>query len=178
MNKPFHTTEIWKLLRTILEIVALVGALLLLGWIVNVISMETAVADEPLYECWVFCNPESEVMIRSKPSRKSEIVGTAVCGNRYRTEWTEKNGYVHVSDVGNESGEGWISARYIAASEPRMTDYTVIVKAKGRVAVREYPDGKRKRWVYPDTELRVYCIADGWAVTEIGYIMTSFLEAD
>lgn len=177
MNKPFRETEVWKWLRTILEILALLGLLFLLSWIVSSIGHSDALADEPVYDCWVFCNPGSEVKIRLKPNKHAEVTGTAVCGKHYRTDWTEKNGFVHVSDVGNEWGEGWISAKYITISEPMILHCTMTVCGKGRVAVRDAPDGKRIRWVMPGTELAVYCEAEDWVVTEIGYIMRNYLGA-
>ena len=178
MKKPFRDTEAWKWIRTLLEIAALVGVLFALSWVISGFSMTEAHADEPIYEVWVMCRPDSEVYIRSKPRKDAPIAGSAVCGDYFRTDWRERNGFVHVTDVPNESGEGWISKRYIVCMEPMFVAYTMTVHSRGRVAVRNYPQGKRTRWVANGTELRVYCVADGWAVTELGYIMTQYLEAD
>lgn len=169
--KRFRDSEVWKWIRTILELAALTAAVLALIHGCNALGLA-----EDDCECWVMCRPESEVLIRKKPDKRAEVTGYAVCGDRFRTDWTEKDGFIHVTDVGNEYGEGWISARYLFGMEPVRIDGPATVRSNGRVAVRKYPGGKRSGWVTDGTVITVYCIAEEWAVTSKGYIQTRYLE--
>ena len=67
---------------------------------------------EMTYKCWAVCQPGSEIMIRQKPNRRAEVVGAVTVGELMRTDWKEKDGWLHLVDVSNETGEGWIHEGY------------------------------------------------------------------
>lgn len=127
------------------------------------------------YSCWVICQPGSEVLIREKPGKRAEVVGAAAGGSRMRTDWREKNGWLHLVDVNNETGEGWISERYIVFTEPEKVDGEMVITGKGRVACRKWIDGKRSGWIQPGQTVTVYWKSDEWAVTSRGFIKSEYL---
>ena len=141
-----------------------------------VLLISHAEADEMVCTRWVLCQPDSEVLIRARPDRRSEVVGAACCGEQLRSDGRERNGYIHLVDVNNETGEGWISVKFIAYTEPVRMEVQAVVKSRGRVACRESVDGKRTRWAKPGQTVTVYVEADGWSVTDRGYIMSEYLE--
>lgn len=140
---------------------------------VMVILWSPAYAEEA--DCWVMCNPGDYVNIRRSPDRHSEVCGWADSGMRLRTDWEEKHGFVHVIGV-TEYGEGWISASYVVYEEPRAMDTETVIAGRGRVAARKCIGGARKKWVKPGEAVTVYTVADGWAVTDHGWIRTEYLE--
>lgn len=127
------------------------------------------------WNCWVMCQPGSEVLIRDKPKKRAEIVGAAASGSRMRTDYEERNGYLHLVDVNNETGDGWIYAGYIVYEEPDATETEMLIDSRGRVACRRWIGGKRKSWAKPGSSVTVYMTADGWAVTDRGYIRCEYL---
>ena len=141
-----------------------------------VYTANAAAEDAITYRCWVVCQPGSEVMIRSKPNKRAEIVGAAGSGERLWTDWEERNGWIHVVDVASETGEGWIFEGYVAFTEPEAVNDEMRISAKGRVACREWIGGKRTRWIRNGETVTVYWIADDVAVTDRGYIMSKYLE--
>lgn len=133
-------------------------------------------APEETWACWVMCQPGGEVMIRERPGRKAPAVGAAACGERMRTDWEERDGWVHLVDVNNETGEGWIFGGYIVCEEPREVNRLAEVHARGRVACRKWIGGKRRSWIRSGDTVEVYLAADGWAVTNRGFIRAEYLE--
>lgn len=142
----------------------------------TVILCSPAMAEESTV--YVICHPDSEVLIREAPGRKKPVVGAAHCGERIWTDWEEENGYLHVIDLNNETGDGWIFASYTAGNEPKVIDAQMTVTGKGRVACRKYPDGKRTRWLKPGDTVTVYRSADGWSITSKGWIRTEYLRGE
>ena len=140
---------------------------------VMVLLWSPACAEEA--DCWVMCSPGDYVNIRRSPDRHSEACGWAETGMRFRTDWVEKNGFVHLLGV-TEYGEGWISAGYVVYEEPRILDTETAITGKGRVASRKHIGGDRKKWMKPGDTVTVYSAADGWAVTDRGWIRTEYLE--
>lgn len=140
------------------------------------VYLAAATGEEMFYNCWVICSPESEVMIREKPNRHSDVVCTAECGRMMWTDCHDSNGWVHLVDVSSETGEGWVSEKYVVYAEPTTVNRKMVVSGSGRVACREGIDGKIKRWARKGTEVTVYIFAEGWAVTDKGYIRKQFLK--
>ena len=127
------------------------------------------------YRCWVLCKPDSEVIIREKPTKKSSEVGAVECGALIWTDWTEKNGWLHLIDADNETGEGWISEGYVVFEEPEIISRSMEVIDCKRVACRRYIDGKILRWAKRRSTVFVYVMTSEWAVTDKGYVMSQYL---
>lgn len=127
-------------------------------------------------ECWVLCEPGSEVNIRETPKMHGTIFGAVPCGTCMWTDRKEKGGFVHVLELPAEVDNGWISTRHIVYDEPRIVGIELAVVAQGRVACRKWIDGKIIRWVHDGDRVLVYAMSDEWAVTDHGYIMSRFLE--
>ena len=133
-------------------------------------------AEDMRYSCWAFCQPDSEVLIREKPGKHAEIVGAAGSGTHLWTDWEERDGWIHLVDVNNETGEGWISEKYVVFDIPYHIDMEGVIKGKGRVACRDAVDGKLTGWASPGDMLAVYWVSNEWAVTDRGYISMDYVE--
>lgn len=146
------------------------------------IAVGTAYAEEAeTWHCWVMCRPGSErqlneIMIRERPTKKADATGAAAAGDSMQTDYEEKGGWLHVVDLANETGDGWIFGGYIVYEEPKTINRLAEVHAKGRVHCRKWINGPHKGWVRSGDTVEVYMIADGWAVTNKGYIRCEYLE--
>lgn len=132
-------------------------------------------------ERWVLCRPESlsgsnYVNIREKPSTGSAEAGRLFLGDRVETDGKKKNGFLHIINIGTETGDGWVSCRYLVEGELIVETVEAVIVGKGRVAVRAYPGGKRIGWIQPGETVTVYAWGDEWTVTSRGYIQTEFVE--
>ena len=145
---------------------------LLLAMILSFVA--TGFAEETT--CYVFCDPDSFVTIRSEPKRKSVEVGGATFGSELKTDGKIRNGYLHVYDLAAEEDEGWISTGYVVYDPPRVTDYKALVVSNGKLTARKSIGGKMKKMLRPMTEVKVFCESDEWCLTNYGYVMTYFLE--
>ena len=146
-----------------------------------VLLWSPACAEGMRYSCWAFCQPgtedhPNEVNIRANPGKHSEIVGAVRCGTQLWTDWEERNGWIHLVDVNNETGEGWISEQYIVFDIPYNIDAEGVIKGKGRVACRDGIDGKLIGWASPGDMLKVSWVSNEWAVTDRGYISMDYVE--
>lgn len=141
--------------------------------VVLVLLTATVPAQTEQQTVWVLCRPGSSVNIRSRASSRSEIVGYASCADGFVTDGRRKNGFVHVY-ASIETGEGWISSRYIVDTEPAYVGETRSIDSTGRVQARQYIGGKRLRWLRPGQEVMVYWISD-WAITDVGYVRWEFI---
>ena len=131
--------------------------------------------------CWVICKPtdshgkQNEVLIREKPGRKAEVVGTVTGGDMLITDWEEKDGWIHIIDLANETGDGWIFEGYIVFTEPRAVWKEMQICANGRVACRKYIGGKRTAWAQDGETVTVYWMTGEYAVTDRGFIQSEYM---
>ena len=126
---------------------------------------------------WVLCNPTSFVNIRETPRNGNNKSGFLLYGDKVECDGKKRNGYWHIVNVSNEMGDGWVKGLYLVDEQPgEPIDDAYVVVANGRVASRNGVNGKRTKWLKPDTVLNVYGVAGDWAVTDIGYVKVSFLE--
>lgn len=132
--------------------------------------------DAPVYYCWVMCQPDSEVLLRERPDRKSSVVGALGSGAMVATDGEERNGWVHLTDIYNETGEGWIHGGYVVYSEARKDGHRYCVRSNGRVACRRYINGAKRCWIDNDEELTVYLVSTEWCVTDKGFVKTSYID--
>ena len=142
-----------------------------------IVVVNSANAEEELtYQCWVLCEPESDVLIRTGAGKRYSVCGSAMCGQLLWTDWKEKNGWLHIVDLKNETGEGWIYEGYVVFEEPDAVDKNMQVTGCRRVACRRWIDGKRKGWAKSGSSVFVYVITSEWAVTNKGYIQSDYLK--
>ena len=89
-------------------------------------------------------------------------------------------GWIRVYGIG-EYGEGWIYCGYVVTEEPQMIGKQYRVNSNGRVIIRKWMNGPKvdgKGYLVNGSTVTVFCIADGWAMTNRGYIKAEFLEED
>lgn len=182
MRNKVHTLSLYS--RK--ELAWLIAGILAIGMFLGVamacvVYISAAEAEDGMmYNCWALCQPgnrdhPNEVLIREKPGKHAEVVGAVQCGDRMVTDGREKGGWIHVVQLANETGEGWISARYVVYAEPEIVNEAREIIGGGRVACRKWIDGKRTAWVRAGSYVTVYAMADGWAVTDVGYIQSRYI---
>lgn len=178
MKKPFMSTETWKWIRTLLQII---GFALVIWFIIEVINFlaSTVKAEEAEYgTSYVICVEGDVVNIRSGPKTRAEWIGWLEPGDEVKTDGQRKNGFVHCVDTNTESGDGWVFAGYLTDSKPELVDCDATVISNGRLAARKYVGGKRTRWLKSGTVVHIYYMSDSWCSTNFGYIQTKYLQTE
>lgn len=147
-------------------------SMMILAVLAGTICPQASAEYETVY---VLCNPDSYVNIRETPSKKGFCGGRAYCGDDFRTDGKQQNGFVHVF-AGTELGEGWISKGFIVYCKPEKCEDSEkwVVESNGRVAARSTIGGKRNRWLRNGAEIKVYYIAE-IAVTNYGFVDAQYV---
>ena len=146
----------------------------------------TFAEDDGLIEVYAMCDPRpgNWVEVRLKPStgKGSTEIGRLECGDSFKTDGESKNGWIRCYGVGET--DGWVYAGFVSTEKPQIVMEQYCCVAKRQVAVRRWPGGPqikrygRKVWLKNCEDVTVFCIADGWACTSIGYIQAEWLEVD
>lgn len=124
---------------------------------------------------WVMCQPDSQVNIRARPKRGSEVVCVGFCGDRLELDGKRKGPWVHVI-VPCESGEGWIHSGYLAIDdEPDDVGSGIFITLKDKVNARACINGRIRKKLKKGTRLEVYLLTGEWSVTSEGFVKTEFL---
>ena len=129
--------------------------------------------------CTVYAMCKSYVMVRRTPSKHGQEVGYLECGDWAETDGTSSNGYLRVYDVG-EYGEGWVYSGFVTTEEPKAVNEQYVCVSNGRVACRRWMGGPKTEnpWLTNGSNVQVLYEADGWALTNRGYIKAEYLEVD
>lgn len=156
------------LIRFILAVLILAGVLIGLMIDGNAEGTETV---------WILCQPDSYVTIRGGPGKNHTEEGRAYAGDDFQTDGVKKGRYLHMVNVPNELGEGWISMQYVTYDEPEIYTegerFTVNVK---KVNCRMCIGGSRRGTLKRGAEVTVYLMSADWAVTNMGYIQSKYLD--
>ena len=143
-------------------------------------------AEETLATVYAMCDPRegrNRVHVRAKPTKDSDELGYLECGDDFLTDGVSRDGWIRCCNIG-ENCEGWVFCGYVTTEKPEMVMEQYCCVAKSRVAVRRWQGGPqivrngRKLWLNNCEDVTVFCIADGWACTSIGYIAAEWLEVD
>ena len=155
--------------------------------VVVVVSLAVTLChgEEGLVTVYAFCDPRpgNRVIVRAKPTKDSSELGYLECGDSFLTDAEERDGWIRCCNVG-EACEGWVFCGYVSTEKPEMVMEQFCCVAKNRVAVRRWQGGpqivrnRRKLWLNNCEDVTVFCTADGWACTSIGYIKAEYLEVD
>lgn len=156
---------------------ALMVVFLLVVIAVVLFLRETGLAERLQEECWILCQPDSCVTLRSGAGKNKPEFGACQCGDKLWTDNMIRNGFIHVLEVPAEESEGWISNRYVIMDKPEEMNQVMQIRADGRVACRKWIGGPVKAWIMPGDQLTVWWMSESWAVTSRGYIKSEFLEA-
>lgn len=126
---------------------------------------------------WVLCQTGSRVNLRIGPSDGNSSVGWLEIGDDFTTDGEERNGWIRVLDRGE--CECWIFSGYVVEEKPEAIGETMYVAAKKQLACRRWVNGPQvagRKWLKNGREIQVFYIADGWAVTNLGYVEAEWLE--
>lgn len=169
-----YTTKREQKARIVLLI--LIAAVVFVG----AYCMATGRAEGKTITCWILCKQDDFVNIRTEPDKGSRACGFLEVGDDFQTDGKSRNGFIRVLDRG-ESAEAWIYAGYVVTEKPEEINQNYVVVAKNRVAARRWVDGPQvvgRPWLKNGSEVMVYYIAEGWALTNRGYIRAEWLEED
>ena len=157
---------------------AIISAVIFL--ITALITYTVSMADDTA-TAWALCKPGAQVNVRRSASKKSEIVGYLEVTDEFRTDGKTRNGFLHVISMG-EYGDGWVYLGFVSTEKPEPVFENYCVIARNRVACRRWCDGPQVAgklgWIYNGSDVTVFYVGDGWAVTSRGYIKAEFLECD
>lgn len=148
---------------------------LIAGYLIGTASA----TDEPI-TCWIMCKPKTQVNARRTPDRGGQVVGWLEAGDDFLTDGESKNGWIRAIGIG-EYGEAWIYCGYVVTEKPEKIGERYVCVAKKRVACRRWVNGPQvvdAPWLKNGSNVDVFYMADGWAVTSRGYIKSEWLEAD
>ena len=155
--------------------------------VVVVVSLAVTLChgEEELATAYAMCDPRegrNKVHVRAKPTKDSAEIGYLECGDSFLTDGVSRDGWIRCYGIGETSG--WVFCGYVTTEKPEMVMEQYCCVAKSRVAVRRWQGGpqiirnRRKLWLNNCEDVTVFCIADGWACTSIGYIQSEWLEVD
>jgi len=159
----------------IVAFIALVIVLILIGFGIGSYCR----GEDDLTKCWIMCKPGDYINVRRTPSTNGQVVGYLEPGDWFMTDLTSSNGFFRVYGIG-EYGEGWVYCGYVTAEEPVKVFEQYVCCAKNRVACRRWMYGPKvdgAAWLTNLSTVDVFYMADGWACTSRGFIMSEYLEA-
>ena len=166
--------------RTRFWLIVLLAAVILGGIVFKLACDANAEeAEDQLVTCWVMCQPGDYVNVRRTPGKRAAEVGRLESGDAFQTDGTSSDGWIRCYGIG-EYGEGWIYCGYVVTEEPVTVFQRYVCVSNGRVACRRWMGGPQTRnpWIRNGSNVDVFLMADGWAVTSRGYIRSEYLEAD
>ena len=131
---------------------------------------------EQLATCWIMCKPGSYVTIREKPNKKSAEAGYLDSGDSFQTDGESVDGWIRCCGTGEG---GWVYCGYVVTEKPEIIGERYICVALKQAACRKWMGGPQvdgAGWIKNGQYCEVFCMADGWAVTNRGYIRSEWLE--
>ena len=171
MRRDYTTSNREKLigLITLLAIAVVIGV---------AIGVTVCHGEETLATCYVMCKPGSYVMVHHTPSEKGDVIGYLDSGDSFKTDGTSKNGWIRSCDVGD--GPGWVYCGYVVTEKPEKIGERYVCVANKQAVCRRWIGGPqldgKAGWIKNGQFCQVFLIADGWAVTNRGYIKSEWLE--
>ena len=165
-----------KWVKTALEILLIAAVVWGAIALYTSLGLGEARAEEFYDTMYVLCS--DFVNVRMTPNKKMEPIGRLEAGDEVTVDGKKKNGYVHCVDMMLESCDGWVFAGYLTSDKPEKVNRKATVVSKGRLAARKYVNGKRTRWLKPQSTLTVWYWTDEWALTNCGYVKTKYLELE
>ena len=175
--RPYGAAQQRKQAKQIRPLTAILAAILV-GLIIFSAVVIGAQAEKNVVTGWVLCQPGDYINVRMEPDKRSMAVGYLECGDSFETDGTCRNGFVRVMGIGET--EGWIYAGYVVFEEPETVFENYACVARNRVACRRWVDGPqikgRLGWLHTGSEVSVFYVAGGWAVTSRGFIRAEWLE--
>ena len=178
MKNSFFDTELWKWLRTLIQIIGIILAVLFILYMGRMLQWTLASAEAEENVAYAICVKDDVVNVRSSPKARGEWIGYLNPGDMVRMDGKKQNGYVHCIDMNTESGDGWVFAGYLVDDKPELMDCPAVIVSNGRLAARKYVDGKRTRWLKPNATVHIYYMSEKWCSTDCGYVQTKYLKPE
>jgi len=129
---------------------------------------------------YAVCNPGSTVNVRERASSRAAATGYLELGDEVEALEEKKDNrgrtWTRIDSGQFEAEEAWVLSAYLTADkvEEIMDEWEVC--AKGRVALRSAPDGKRIKWLKPGEKVWVFARAGEWIIVKGGYVKAEYLK--
>ena len=150
-------------------LILIIAAFLILFSLIN-----RASADQK----YILCRPKTEINVRFSPKFGGEIIGHLYFGDSVETDGTVRNGFAHVIGLAFEAVDGWVYKGLLVDTPPIAVNGKDQIISSGKVAARQYINGKRNSWLRSGKEVLVYAISQDWSITDKGYIQTKYLSVN
>lgn len=144
--------------------------------VITVALTVTLCHGEQLATCWIMCKPGSYVTIREKPNKTAAEAGYLDSGDSFQTDGESVDGWIRCCGAGEG---GWVWCGYVVTEKPEIIGERYICVALKQAACRKWMGGPQvdgAGWIKNGQYCEVFCMADGWAVTNRGYIRSEWLE--
>ena len=164
-------------LRTAFAIVLLIA--LVAGAVIGVVGF---CKGEELITCYALCKPGSQVNVRMTPSIKGKCIGYLDSGDNFQTDGESENGWIRCYGIGETSG--WVYVGFVSTEPPEKIGERYVCVSNAKVICRRWQGGPqvtvngKKQYLKNGQNVQVFCIADGWAVTNRGFVRAEYLEVD
>lgn len=166
-------TEVRKWVITILEIGAIVLAIIGLNALINSISLSESA---PAY---ILCKIGDYATVRSEACFCGEEIGTLKTGDSIKVTGETENGFAKFIDPDFKSNECWVYVGYVSTSKPKwMNGQIATVKDSKCISSTVNMAKETGYWIEQGTKLQVFWYTDQWCVTNRGYVMTKHIEMD
>lgn len=130
-------------------------------------------SEEPV-ECYILCNPETYINIRTEPNKHSIAGGWAGCGDSVYPTGKTKGKWSQIVSTFDGYDYLWVITDYIVPDQPeRITGY--VITTADKVHIRKTPGGDSNGRVKKGTRIRAYARSHDWICTNRGYISTEFV---
>lgn len=168
----------WRKKKKVSWLTVTLAAILAALIVFSAVVIARAEGDE--VQRWVLCKPKTRVNLRLEPRKDSKSVGWLECGDEFLTDGTKRGNWLRVLDAGE--CQCWIYAGYVVTEAPEEVNENYVCVARNQVACRRWVDGPKidgkRGWLKNGRDVKVFCIAGEWAITERGYIRAEWLEVD
>lgn len=164
------------------KIVAFIAIMILTAVIGVAIGTGAGSAEDQLVKCYALCKPGSQVNVRATPDINGQWLGYLECGDDFETDGESENGWIRCYGIGEMSG--WVYVGYVSTEKPQKVGQRYVCVSNAKVICRRWQGGPqivdngKRRYLKNGQNVAVFCVGDGWAVTDRGYVRAEYLEAD
>lgn len=165
------------------KIVAFIAILLVAVVIGVAIGAGIGAAEDQEITLYALCKPGSQVNVRRKPDIESKWLGYLDAGDSFQSDGEIRNGWIKCLDIGEDT-EAWVFLGFVSTEKPEKIGERYVCVSNAKVICRRWQGGPqvtvngKKQYLKNGQNVQVFCIADGWAVTNRGFVKAEYLEVD
>lgn len=150
-----------KMFDFIVKFMFILMIIMMLFIVACVFILESFITDAVAEEMYVIVSDESYLNVRQNPKKDSEVVGYLTFAEQVNVD-SISDGWAYMTGLGFESSVGYSRSCYLSKNKPTKIDKDAIVVSDGRVALRESPNGEKKKWLKNGESVHVEFEVDGF----------------